>query len=189
MIQKILILTYAIVVLLSGCSQAGEETLSPSEDIQSDAGEGTPVPYPYPQPGYVRTLPPYPIDEEGPGAPPIIYDPPSPNAETGVVIGQLFEIGTNQPLAVHTVYLGEKIPFNPGPGYTLGLQERSSPHTVTDEQGRFAIGGVAPGSYVLMVWTPYAASVVMEDTDKELDVVVEVEKTIDLGRIEAQTPY
>jgi hypothetical protein len=101
----------------------------------------------------------------------------------------MLDLNTGEPMRFVHVYLGKKIFLTPGPGYNYGLQEKSSPHTQTDENGRFAIGDVPPGTYLLMIFTPRSASVVMEpNTDREMDVVVEAGETHDVGEVKALPP-
>jgi hypothetical protein len=82
-----------------------------------------------------------------------------------------------------------KIPLTPGPGYTYGLQEKSSPHTQTNDQGQFAIENIDPGNYLVMVFTPHSVSVVMQpNSDKELEVSVAAGDTVELGELKAVPP-
>ena len=114
---------------------------------------------------------------------------PTPSSDSGVVTGVLVSVENGEPLAFQTIYLGHKIYLTPGPGYNYGLQEQSSPHNVTTPEGEFAIGDVPPGEYIVMIFTPFGASVVMQpNSDRELDVVVIAGETLDLGTMEALQP-
>lgn len=167
------------------------QTPAPVETSEPAEGEA----YPYPLPQQQLYIPPTPRsypEPQGGSANPFASTPfvvPDPGADTGVVTGQLLAVENGEPMAFQTVYLGMKIPLTPGPGFTYGLQEISSPHTVTTEDGMFAMGEVPPGSYLVMVFTPHSVSVVMQpDTDQELEVLVSAGETIDLGALEAVTP-
>ena len=136
----------------------------------------TPVSYPDPQ----ATLPGY-------TPPPFVV--PAPSEGKGVVVGQMIDANTGDPMAYVYVYLGKRIALTPGPGYTYGLQEKSSPHTQTNDQGQFAIGDVEPGSYLVMIFTPRSVSVVMQpNSDKELEVNVAAGDTLELGELQAVPP-
>jgi hypothetical protein len=173
-------------VLLAGCSASSTETPYPST-------ESSAYPYPYPLPVTELILPtrdasyPAPLPTPTFGVP---YEVPEATADKGAVIGRLVDINTGEPLAFQKVYLGFKIPLTPGPGVNYGLQEQSSPQTITDEQGRFAIGDIDPGSYILIAFHPAAISVVlMPNSDLELDVVVSAGQFQDLGELKVEPPY
>jgi len=149
--------------------------------------------YPYPEPALsvLPSLQSYPepsVEREDPTITPLVL--PTPGPDTGVVIGQIIDIETKQPLAFGTVYLGFKTLLTPGPGYTYGINERTSPHAIMDDKGKFAIGDVPPGNYIVIVFHPRAASVVMiPNTDKELEVKVRAGEAIDIGTVQAKNPY
>ncbi len=161
-------------------------TAQSTEPIQSPEAYPSPTVYVY----YTATLPNYPVPRSGTD----MYTPvpiiiPEPTDTTGVVVGKMLDKNTGDPMKFVYVYLGKKNFLTPGPGYTYGLQEKSSPHTQTDENGLFAIGNIPPGTYILMIWTPHSASVVMEpNTDRERDIVVEAGKTLEMGDVEALPP-
>lgn len=126
----------------------------------------------YPDP--VATTPP-------PTSVPVVV--PTPGAETGVVTGQLLSLDSKEPLQQQSIYLGQMVFLTPGPGYTLHIQEKSSPHSITDNEGRFAIGDVPPGSYVLFVWTPFNASTLTDEkSGQPREIKVQAGQTIDIGQ-------
>jgi hypothetical protein len=173
-------------MFLAACSSSSSETPYPSPESNA-------YPYPYPMPMTELILPTK--DASYPAPPPtptfgVPYEVPEVTADKGAVIGKLVDINTGEPLAYQKVYLGFKIPLTPGPGVNYGLQELSSPQTITDEQGRFAIGDIEPGSYIVIAFHPAAISVVMQpNSDLELDVVVSAGELQDLGTLEVQPPY
>ena len=205
--KKFLFLVVILVFVLSACSSSSPTTPATIDDIQvnivtstpssgietptqPEADQGSSEAYPGPQspPTYV---PPYPMTDETPVASsdePFVI--PSPNAEMGVVTGILINEDTGLPLAYQSVYLGEKILITPGPGYSVGVQENSSPHSMSNSQGQFAIGDIEPGSYLLMVWTPFAASIMVDpQTGLDFEVIVEAGVTLDLGQVRAADPF
>jgi len=113
---------------------------------------------------------------------------PKPDEKNGVVVGQLVLRGSGAPLAALPVYLGQTLPLEPGPGYLVTFQEKSSPHTTADGDGRFALAA-PPGAYVFIIWTPFHSRVVMNPaTNKEWEVSVKAGETTNVGKIEAEWP-
>jgi hypothetical protein len=114
---------------------------------------------------------------------------PTPNQETGVVVGYLISRITNSPLVAQTVYLGEFLPMEPGSNYLVTLEVEGSPHTKTDDQGRFVFAEIAPGDYPLIVWTPFRSKVVtMSPDERALAVTVRAGESLDLGQVEVEWP-
>ena len=195
---------FVALLILAGCSREGlpgpvatqaslpgTSTQEPAAPKSTEKIEGSDA---YPSPTMfvylTPTLPSYPVPRSGTDMyTPVPFIVPEPSAGTGVVVGQMIDSNTGEPMKFVYMYLGKRIYLTPGPGYTYALQEKSSPHTQTDENGRFAIGDVPPGSYLLMIFTPHNASVVMEpNTDREKEIVVEAGKTLELGEVEALPP-
>lgn len=181
MTKIILITTIVTLLLLAGCNQA-EST--PEINVVDAA------PYPPPTPNREIPTPPYPAPTEDPEKPTWTpFSPPMPSEGKGVVIGQVSDEDTGEPLVHNSMYLGEMIPMTPGPDYSIGVHERSSPRAFTDDEGRFAIGDIPPGTYVLLVWTPFRATVVQDpETGSDLLVKVIAGQTVELGIIETKSP-
>ena len=96
--------------------------------------------------------------------------------------------GSGAPLAGLPVYLGQLLPMEPGPAYMVTVQEKSSPHTISDSDGHFALSA-APGDYVFMIWTPIHSRVVINPaTNKVWEVSVKAGETTYAGKIEAEWP-
>lgn len=193
-------------IVLSACRQAGDSPPTPTQAVQEEVQANTAEPqstseaqvqptsqdstsYPAP-PTYIPATPrTYPSPEGGTIITATPFTVPTPGSDTGVVTGKLVNVENGEPMAFQTIYLGHKIYLTPGPGYTYGLQENSSPHTNTTPDGEFAIGEVPPGEYILMIFTPFGASVVMQpNSDRELDVVIVAGKVVDLGTMDAVLP-
>lgn len=114
---------------------------------------------------------------------------PTPDHDSGVVVGQLVLRASGSPLALQTVYLGETLPLEPGPGHLIVLREKESPHATTDNEGRFVLANVSPGAYVLIIWTPFQSRVVANmDTGKEFNVTVRAGGTVDIGEVVVDWP-
>lgn len=183
-------------------TQQSTQTVRSMQQPAESADSATPIPtlqeaispYPYPlptQPRAVTTPVPYPSPENNAQTRPTdtALVIPSPDANTGVVVGELVSTNDGSPLNNKLVYLGKKMYLTPGPGYTYGIQENSSPQAWSSESGKFVISNIPPGQYILMLFTPHSATVVMQpNSDRELDVNVEAGKILDLGRLEAVPP-
>jgi hypothetical protein len=196
------LLLIIIVLIISGCRPTGGETpeatqVEAVESANPQATEeavevpGTQEPYPYPAPPtYIPATPrSYPAPENVTIIPPTPFTVPEPGSDTGVVTGILVDVETGEPMAFQSVYLGFKIFLTPGPGYSYGLQETTSPHSLTTPDGEFAIADVPPGEYIVMIFTPFGASVIMQpNSDRELEVVVVAGEVVDLGSLEALQP-
>ncbi len=184
--RSLLLFFIAIIFLISGCRPAGGETpqatqadavtvASPQPTTGAVEQPASTEPYPYPAPPtYIAATPrSYPAPDNVTIIPPTPFTIPEPGADTGVVTGVLVDVETGEPMEYQTVYLGFKIYLTPGPGYSYGLQENTSPHSLTTPEGEFAIGNVPPGEYIIMIFTPFGASVVMQpNSDRELEVIV-----------------
>jgi hypothetical protein len=184
----------ALIFLVSACSGTVEDTPTPVSaftptSMQVVEEEETSSAYPLPE----RYVPPtlsYPLPPtEVPVFASSEFTIPAPDDESGVVIGQLIDIDTNELLAGQSVYLGQKIFHTPGPDYSIGVQEMSSPHTIANSEGRFALGDVEPGEYVILVWTPFNAYIITDPiTNIEVQVRVNAGETLDLGVLMAKNP-
>jgi hypothetical protein len=114
---------------------------------------------------------------------------PAPKQDSGVVTGELFSTKMNAPLSNIGVYLGEYVYLTPAPGYLISIRQNGSPHTMTDDQGRFIVENVPPGKYPLLAWTPHASHVVPDESGKkELEVTVTAGKVTDLGKLSVEFP-
>ena len=181
MTKIILTITIVILLLTAGCNQA--ESTPEIDGAETD-------PYPATTPNRVAPTPPYPAPTEDAAKPTgIPFSAPMPSEGNGVVIGQVIDKDTGEPMVHFSMVLGEMIPMTPGPDYSIGVHERSSPRAYTDNEGRFAIGDVPPGTYVLLVWTPFQMTVMQDaETGSDLQVNVFSGQTIELGIIESIPP-
>lgn len=113
----------------------------------------------------------------------------------GGVVGQIVLKDTKGPLPGVAVYLGDYLAVQSNQQssqstFAITIQQNSSPHTSTDENGYFAIVNVTPGKYALVLWTPLSSSVIADPQQptKELQVVIEPGKVINLGEIVSTLP-
>ena len=114
---------------------------------------------------------------------------PTPSAETGVVIGQILLSLDNSPLDGYIVYLGKATPLQPGDEYVITLKEQESPHIAADGEGRFALAS-EPGTYALVVWTPFHSKVLADPNDptRELSIELVAGETVDVGALLVDWP-
>jgi len=110
--------------------------------------------------------------------------PPPPRPGTGVVIGQLVSASqTGFPFTAQDLYLGRLIPAKqpnaePAVAFTYGVDPGT---TVRNPDGTFAFTDVVPGTYALIIWTPGSSFVIEVPEGGLIKVVVEADKTTDLG--------
>lgn len=109
---------------------------------------------------------------------------PTPDLDTAVITGRILHAKSGKPLPGQRIYLGEILPMEPEPAYLVTLQVESSPHTTTDLDGWFVFEGILPGTYPVIVWTPFKSEVVLdEEGEKELRLEVREGELIELGEI------
>lgn len=173
-----------LAVVLTACSAI--PTASPSTTSPSSA-QGTEIPIL--KPLAIGEYP-YPFEVTEPPLPEYLQTPvqiPTPGKDTGVVTGSLKNIEDGEPLKFQTIYLGKKVYLTPPPDYTYHIYQNTSPKTMSDLNGDFAIGEVPEGEYIIMVWTPFGAYVVM-DKGTELMANVKPGQVLNLGVLEAIDP-
>lgn len=88
------------------------------------------------------------------------------------------------PLPNVRVFLGDVHVSEDGEGRIAGYSERTSPQSVTDDQGRFVIQNVPPGTYNLIV-VRYLSPVFMKDhqTDESIVFTLKAGDILNLGEI------
>ena len=108
----------------------------------------------------------------------------------GGVNGRIMLRSTNLPASDVAIYLGEHLPINNGESYVITIQENSSPHVPTDQNGRFGLVDIKPGTYALVLWTPKRTMVVADPKQptEEFQVVIKPGQITDLGDILSDLP-
>jgi hypothetical protein len=112
--------------------------------------------------------------------------PPTPRPGTGVVIGQLVSSSkTDFPYTAQDLYLGRLIPATqsdaePAVAFTYGDDPGT---TVRNPDGTFAFTDVVPGTYALLIWTSGSSFAIQAPGGGLTKVVVEADKTTDLGTV------
>ncbi len=106
----------------------------------------------------------------------------------GVVYGQLNSKTENKPLSDVKIYLAEKVQINQSESYVLAVQEKGSPQSLTDVNGRFIIEAIPPANYVLFFITPYGNYTVLDSKDTEIHLTIESDDLLDVGRVFVNWP-
>lgn len=112
--------------------------------------------------------------------------PPTPRPNTGVVIGKLNSSSqTSFHFTSQDLYLGRLIPAaqpnaEPAVAFTYGEDPGT---TERNPDGTFAFTDIVPGTYALMIWTPGDSFVIEAPKGGLIKVVVEKDKTTDLGDV------
>lgn len=112
------------------------------------------------------------------------------DATLGGVKGRIVSRSTGQPLSGFGLYLGDRLPIQPGDQHAITFQQKSSPHVEVDAQGNFALVDVKPNTYALILWTPLRSLVIADPKQptQELSVEIKAGQVTDLGDIVSDLP-
>ncbi len=133
----------------------------------------------------------YPITEDNeveilPTSEPLII--PEADPASGIVYGQIYSYTTNEVLPNVKIYLAEKVPLEPGPGYTIAFQEKNSPNAQTNSRGEFLIEEVNPGNYIPIMATPFGIFPLANEETNEIELIVEAGQIYNLGGTSVNWP-
>jgi hypothetical protein len=131
--------------------------------------------------------PAYPNPGQGSPFPGVI---PTPIASKGTVIGTLVSNTTGKSIAGLMLYFGTLLPLTPGPEHLVSMDIVNSPKTTISDDGSFVAENIAPGKYVLILWTPHESSYVPDSNNAKKDLIVEVAggQIVDLGTLQVTPP-
>jgi len=116
------------------------------------------------------------------------FTAPTPQPDTGVVLGMVAVEDMDEPMAGVKVFLGEPIGSDSDAPF-FGLEPSSAPGATTDEFGRFVIPSVAPGEYVILLWNPVNSVMAREPGSEEpLLLSVVAGETTDVGMLSEPRP-
>jgi hypothetical protein len=131
-----------------------------------------------PQTGNPYPINPYPIDKPVSTPPSILSFPsviPTPFETKGTIVGQLKgKIPGTSPEGL-VLYLGTLLPLTPGPDYLINLDTKNAPSTQLHADGKFIFSNIAPGQYVLILWTPRDSLFVADPNDPVRELIVSIE--------------
>jgi hypothetical protein len=129
----------------------------------------------------------YPIPESTPfyAEYPDSLEIPTPEADTGIITGQLLTPGPGGQPFYNPLYLANTIPASiEGYPPVIALSEADAPSSIQDKEGRFLFVNIPPGTYALALWSP-VASTIIQDPDIQDYLLIEVRagEITDLGVI------
>jgi hypothetical protein len=115
---------------------------------------------------------------------------PTPVDSKGTVIGTLISSTPGKSFVGLMLYFGVSLPLTPGPEHLVTMDFVNSPKTTIRENGSFMAENIAPGKYILILWTPHSSRYVPDPTNAEKDLIVEVisGQIVDLGTLQAPPP-
>jgi hypothetical protein len=180
-------------ILLASCKPEVETTPSPSPTLTQEPISPSDEVYPPPSiatPFDYTKDEPYPAPDDLPLPTPQATLPliqiPTPHEYLGVVTGRLVTpIGESLLPYLATLYLANTIPPDQE-GYPpmIAFSEDTSPIAIQDNTGRFFIDQIEPGDYALVIWTPIASNVIMnQETEDYLVFTVYPGEITDLDNI------
>jgi hypothetical protein len=182
------------VFLVIGCSTPSptetplaQDTVVPSE---------SPLPldgYPYPGP-VTRTPFDYTTDPGGYPEPesaqffenlPDSLDIPTPQADTGIVMGQLLTPDEDGEPYYGTLYLARTLETDAeGMPPIIAFSEGEDPLSTQDKTGTFLFVDIPPGKYALALWSPVTSTIIQDpEIDDYMVFEVKAGEVTDLGVI------
>lgn len=114
----------------------------------------------------------------------------TPDRTRGTIIGRVISLATGKPIVGLILYLGTLLPLTPGTGHLVNFDLTNSPKVYPNDAGEFALEDVSPGEYTLILWTPHSVFQAQypDQPEKELIIVVEAGKIVDIGIVGVVTP-
>lgn len=113
---------------------------------------------------------------------------PDPDPNNGIVVGTLISKTTLEPMPFITIYMANKVPLEPGSGYVIAFQEKSSPKAITNELGEFIIISVLPDEYIPLMVTPFGTFPLLDLESKEIEMEITKGVVYELGEIFVNWP-
>ncbi len=190
-IKNVLLLALCV-ILLTAC---GTKTQSSQPGITVVVRTPTPPAYPYPVQATVPVVNSvYPGPLEGSGSPEVVGTPeyyvtdlsiPKPSNGKAVVTGQLLVEGVQGKPYLGALYLASTIPpSTPDFPPLVSFSEQTDQLGVMDvNTGRFLFKDVAPGTYAIVLWTPFGGNPLLDSSGGTLLFDVKSDETKDLGII------
>lgn len=100
---------------------------------------------------------------------------------TGIVQGLVSSYSTKEPLPEIKIYMANKVPLEPEPGYVISFQEKSSPQALTNPHGQFLIHNIPPGEYVILMVTPFGTFPLGNEETNQIELDMKAGDSIDIG--------
>lgn len=163
-------------MLLIGCAGSGTPAAVESIVSTPEANQSSTSPQPTPTP-----------------APPSAFALPTPSSSDVAVVGGILLRGPYngdiQPGSDSTLRLARVIRSDDGTPLMASAGEKSSPTTITDQQGGFAFVDVPPNTYGLVLVTPLGSFLLKDQTGDEFLIDVEPGEVLDLGEVQTDIAY
>lgn len=192
--SSIFLIVSLFLIVITGCQSS---TPSPTLEALPEVTDTPSVGYPEPGPGYpagptptqfdYSADPGYPVPEVTPffADLPEKLDIPTPEAGTGIVVGQLLTPGPGGEPFYNQLYLARTLEADKE-GYppVITFSENEDPVSTQDKTGTFLFVNIKPGVYALAMWAP-VASTIIQDPETQDYMLFEVREgeTTDLGVI------
>lgn len=200
--KKVLIFLLLGIILISGCNQVSTPeqkihiTIIPTSQT-SDNNEVSTM-YPNENCGIEPTENPYPIgsviptpveENEIPYFSTTPFATPVKAEDTGAVFG-ILKSNTDASILLSgiQVYIANMTLVEPDGGYVYTIQQKTSPQTTTHNEGEFAISGINPGEYVLLLVTPIGTALVEDGHGDPIILNVNAGDVIELGEVFVDWP-
>jgi hypothetical protein len=97
--------------------------------------------------------------------------------------------GRSEPGASTKLQLARVIRDEDGTPLVASAGEKTSPTTVTGENGAFVFTEVPPDTYAIVVVTPIGSFMIEDDMGKDFLIDIESGGVLDLGEIHTDIPY
>lgn len=176
-----------IVVLVATCSGflvGCGESATPTTEMESPVSSAEPQSTPSDSP--LRTPTARPSTES-------LSALPTPAASDVATVGGVFmrdlADGRSEPSAGTKLQLARVIRDEDGTPLVASAGEKSSPTTVTGENGVFAFTDVPADTYALVVVTPIGSFMIKDEMGKDFLIDIEPGGVVDLGEVHTELPY
>lgn len=172
---------------LVGC---GKATTDISDSIKMDTNSDFVDSYPVDIDTPTSVINSYPlaIEDNTPTHPSPPMTIPNPDPQNGIVVGTLISKTTLEPMPFFTIYMADKVPLEPGPGYVISFQEKSSPKTITNERGEFILENIQPDEHIPLMVTPFGTFPLLDSDFNQIEIEITKGFVYDLGEIFVNWP-
>lgn len=195
-------LFFLLTILLVACSNTAQTSNQPKMTLVSV----TDTPGPSVEPAYPITDIPevyigiiYPLGQDptvklSPTTPELGGPTPKPqktpeqDPETAAIFGALYSYTNKQPLQDVRVYAADVVTVEPSGDKVYTVQEKSSPQSSTDANGQFMITSIKPGTYYLMMVTPFGNYPLFNEDNETFELELKGGDVINFGNVFVNWP-
>ena len=117
------------------------------------------------------------------------YDIPVVNKDFASVYG-VVKSTTNTTITLDEVqiYIATIVPVEPDGGFVYSIQQKTSPHAITNQKGQFAIDEITPGKYVMILVTPIGQNTITNESGETIFFNVKAGDVINFGDVYVAWP-